>query len=357
MVLAIDFLWACNFGGTFSADAYEGFLSSIQDRDPRNNTASLTRRIYRKTLAPTSYSDKSKRKILDNRLIWLLCTTLKQDLLLPSQLPEIRGSDKQWDELWDITPFANHVGRWQPMSSHYSNTHMAEWIMQCEICIFANKAPPSAQDTVALRRGSAVEVVEILVNLQNYLSDKAKILREAARTRDLREVLGEFFLRHLPPTLWGKAFPACDRDQDEIQSTLAKNIDLVLAAVGLLGDRTFEEAFKIWYSKNINSQPNPDLSIHSKPMFPDTTVLGMFPATGNDQPLEFRPTDLDAWFINSGRFKLKSTRDLKQHLELDQSIRTVYVYIGPNTFENGRLALLHDTPIARYSDENIKLIG
>jgi hypothetical protein len=138
---------------------------------------------------------------------------------------------------------------------------------------------------------------------------------------------------------------------------LAKNIDLVLAALGLLGDRTFEEAFKIWYLTNINSQPNPDGSVHSKPLFPDTTVLGMFPATGNDQLQEFRPTDLDAWFINSGRFKLKSTGDLKQHLELDQSIRTVYVYIGPNTFENGRLALLHDTPIARYSNGNIRLIG
>lgn len=339
---AIDFLWACNFGGVSPPD--EALLHEVYDEmseDSGHSIATLTLNLYRRTVAHTSYSDNNQRKLLDNRLVWALCRALKPEL--PCKLPELginKALDGQWDELWDITPFANHPGRWIPMASHYSTTHMGQWVMECERCIFANKAPPSVADTSATRRGRAVAVVEILYNVHRYI----------ARTydeQDLRERLKEIFWDKMPQTLWERAFPGCPRDKSLIQTTLAKNMELVLASLGFIGDKTFEDAFKKWYLSDINPSANSSRSTSTIPMIPDITALGMFPDGWVARSHDFTPSNLDAWFINSGRFKLRSTEDLKQHLRLDQSIRTVYVYIGSNTFENGRLALLHDTLIAK----------
>jgi hypothetical protein len=341
---AIDFLWACNFGGVSPPN--EALLHEVHDEvseDPGHSIATLTLNLYLRTLAHTSYSNKNKRKLLDNRLVWVLCRALKPSL--PSELPELRPRvnetlDGQWDELWDTTPFANHPGRWIPMASHYSTTHMGQWIMECERCIFANKAPPSAVETSATRRGRAVAVVEVLYNVPCFIAC-------TNGPYDLRKRLGEIFLDIMPQTLWESAFPGCPRNRILIQTTLAKNMDLVLASLGFIGDKTFEDAFKKWYLSDFN--PSADSSRSSSPiqMIPDETALGMFPEGCITRSHDFTPSNLDAWFINSGRFKLRSTEDLKQHLRLDQSIRTVYVYIGSNTFENGRLALLHNTRIGR----------
>jgi len=235
------------------------------------------------------------------------------------------------------------------MASQYSTTHMGQWIMECERCIFANKAPPSSQDAGAVRRGKAVAVVEIIVNLQTYLIDKYESVTapHPSAQWDFRDVLKEFFLTHMPPSLWVNAFPRCPRNEIAIQSTLAKNMDLLLASLGFIGDNTFQESFKKWFLADTTSGPNSSRFVPPKPLFPDTTVLGMFPEGLSHRSYDFDATRLDAWFINSGRFKLKSTEDLKQHLRLDHSNRTIYVYMGSNTFENGRLALLHDTPIAK----------
>jgi hypothetical protein len=339
---AIDFLWACNFGGVSPPD--EALLHDVHDEmsaDSGHSIANLTINLYRRTVAHTSYSDDNKRKLLDNRLVWALCRILKPKL--PPKLPELRINeawDGQWDELWNITPFANHPGRWVPMASHYSTTHMGQWVMECERCIFANKASPSVAATSATRRGRAVAVVEILYYVHRYVAF-------TDGNQDLRELLRKIFWHEMPPTLWETAFPGCPREEKLIQTTLAKNMDLVLASLGFIGDKTFEDAFKKWYLSDINPTASAPRSTSTIPMVPDTTVLGMFPDGPINRSHEFIPSNLDAWFINSGRFKLRSTEDLKQHLRLDQSIRTVYVYIGSNTFENGRLALLHDSPIAR----------